>query len=802
MSVAHGQESALKSPNEVLVGSEEVSVSGQAAPGNSVLSTSTKKNSTTQVFVFSSKQLQQTGQTNIMAALAQLSPAVTSSPFSGMGGNGFNRTMQLRNLSADQTLILVNGKRRHVDANFNYQVGSNYGTEPTDISLIPMSAIDHIEIITEGASALYGQDAIAGAVNIVLKSDKKGGTTTVQNSGYYPGDGQGIDGTASYALPLGHNGGYFDIAGQITNQLPTNRSGDYLGQLYFDPNDPRNQSLGRNLQRFQGIIQSRLEAVSINTAVPISPKFEWYGTYTYSRKDSIQAETYRAPMNDNVVRALHPNGMEPRRTAAENDFQINNGFRSANFMGMQWDAYATYGRDQMRYGEFDTDNPTYGVDSPTTFYKGTYIASELTAGIKSTKYIHTSILPRPINVSFGFEYRHDTYQLVAGQPQSVSDGGIPILDGPDAGMPASAGAVDDFGIPQIAAGTLSRGVYDGSVNVDLFATRKWEWTLGGHVAAYSDEGIAPTGSIGTRYNFNKHWAIRANANTGYRPPTLGEEGFFAETTFPTYRTAQLPVNSPWARALGEGRLKGESSRSFSVGLDASITDNWTLTANLYRISINDRLYNTSQFGGSEIQNLLTPLGLPGVEYASYYANPVNTATNGGDVSTSYTLHASHLGLFRFSFSVNISDTQISKYNAAPPLLAAMGQPYFNRTNVEYLLHSNPRNTEMLTVYWQRGPWSINAQEVRYGSYTYVAAPSLTEAQWTHANPSFITNLEVGYDFMKKWHVAVGAYNLGNKYPTRANSASRGALQNAFTYAANSPYGFSGGQYYVKASVKF
>lgn len=780
---------------------ENVSVQGTRL-ANTVLSPSTREHSTAQVFRYSAEQLKETGQTNILAAIAQLSPAVTSSPFGGIGGNGLNKTMQLRNLGADQTLMLVNGKRRHVDANFNYfQSGPNYGTDPADLSLIPMSAIDHVEIITEGASALYGQDAEAGAVNIVLKRNTKGGTINLQNSGYYVGDGQSFDGSADYGMALGRNGGYLNVAAQIANQLSTNRSGDYLGNLYF-AGDPRNQTANRDVQRIAGSPRTLLETVSTNAAHPIGHGLELYNTSTFAHKDMVQAQTYRAYSNDNVIRSFYPNGMQPQALAEEYDFQVDNGIRARNLLGMQWDAYVNYGRDSMKTQITDTDNPTMGLASPTTFKTSLFISTELATGLKATKVFHSPSLPRPISLSYGFEYRYDTYQVGAGDEASVLNGGVPILDGPNAGQMASAGAVDKFGVPKEAGGTINRGIYDGSINLDMYATKRWEWTFGGHVVSYDDVGTHPTGSVGTRYNFSDHFAIRANANTGYRAPTLGEQAFFAETTYPTYRTAQLPVNSPWAKALGATKLKGEQSRSFSLGVDATLLPNWTLTANIYRISIADRLFNTSQFGGSQVESLLSGAGLPGVLYASYYSNPVNTTTNGGDIATAYTLKTDRLGTFQFRFAVNIADTQISHYNSTPSILAGMGLTTFNRTNKEYLLHSAPRNIENLTVLWNRGPYSIRVQEQRFGSYTWVASPSLQQSQWTYAGPSYITNLELGYDILQKWHVAVGAYNLGNHYPTKANSASRAALQNAFTYAGNSPYGFNGGMYYVKTSLKF
>ena len=206
---AHKQDVLQASP-------ELISVVGKQE--DPVLSGTTRRHSTVNVQVVSAQEIVRTGQSNAMAALEQLMPSVSSPSFSGVGSNRFIRTMQLRNLSADQTLVLVNGKRRHLTANFNANAGPNSGTEPADLSLIPLSAIDHIEVITEGASALYGQDAIAGAVNIVLKHNTSGGSLNFVDSGYYAGDCVGVNGYGDYAIKLGNRGGYLDVAAQVSNQ--------------------------------------------------------------------------------------------------------------------------------------------------------------------------------------------------------------------------------------------------------------------------------------------------------------------------------------------------------------------------------------------------------------------------------------------------------------------------------------------------------------------------------------------------------------------------------------------------------
>jgi len=84
------------------------------------------------------------------------------------------RAAGLRRLNADQVLVLVNGKRRHNSALLQSSSWTSSGSTPADLDLIPLSAIDYIEILRDGAAAQYGTDAIAGVINIRLKRDDGG----------------------------------------------------------------------------------------------------------------------------------------------------------------------------------------------------------------------------------------------------------------------------------------------------------------------------------------------------------------------------------------------------------------------------------------------------------------------------------------------------------------------------------------------------------------------------------------------------------------------------------------------------
>ncbi|MFT8419296.1 MAG: TonB-dependent receptor [Acetobacter sp.] len=756
----------------LMASAESIDVGGHSS--NSVLTPSTPRHSTTQVTVVTGAELLKTGQTSVLAALAQANPAITTAALPGGGASSFVQTMQLRGQSPDDTLILVNGHRRHIGANFNANSGTNWGSEPSDISLIPISAIDHIEVVTEGASALYGQDAIAGAVNIVLKHNTHGGSVNFKNSGYYAGDGQGLDGSADYGMALGHSGGYLDLAAQVTHQQPTSRGGDFYGTLF---NGSQNQTADRDVQRGLGTPKSTLETISENMSVPVISDFNFYSTSTFSHRRSDVAETFRPVTNTALVNPnLYPNGDQPYIGMDQYDFETDNGIKTHQF-GFAWDAYLTYARDKQNYSTTHSENMAFPDSTQTSFDDGASISSEMTAGLRGSRSFHPSWAPKPINLRFGGEYRHDTFEMTAGEPASW--------------MPP--GATDHAGNVPMSATHQSRDIYEGNINLDFYITKKWEWTLGGRVASYSNVATVETGSIGTRYNFNKRWAIRANINTGYRPPTLGALSYFYAAPYANYTTYQIPGSSDIAKYLGASKMSGEYSHSYSIGVDATPVDDFHLTANLYYISIDGRMGSTATINtnsyGPELQALLAAANLSS-GYLTYYSNLYNTQTFGGDLSADYTLRTRNLGKFRFAMGINFSDNEIKK---------ELNSQRVDEYTKMMVLHSAPKNREQISVNWELGKWSVFVQEMRYGSIVYMVSP--TSAPFTQ-NAGFITNMEVNYKITPHWNVGVGANNLGNKYPTRVPAALANTQQGLPKYASYSPYGFNGGMYYVKTSINF
>ncbi|MGS0646657.1 TonB-dependent receptor plug domain-containing protein [Komagataeibacter melomenusus] len=748
--------------------------------------TSTPRHSTTRVAIVTGADLLKTGQTNVIAALQQSSPEINAPP--GGGGGGYSttptQTVILRNLNADETLVLVNGVRRHASAIGNWNYGPAQGTEPADLSLIPLSAIDHVEIVTEGATALYGQDAIGGAINIVLKAgSRNGGTANIQNSGYYRGDGQGITAYGDLERQLGTKGGGMDLAWQVQNQLPTHRDGI-------------NPTLG-DVNRIEGLSRSLAELFSFNAHMPISRSVEAYGTATLAHRSTDRIGFIRGATNINNVPSLHPNGFEPIETFDEMDFQVNGGLRGTMPAGVAWNTYASFGREQVNEGVYDDNNPTFGALSQTSFNQGKIVNAELIGGAKFSKRFSSRALPKPAVLDWGLEYRHDTYQIGAGDYQSWATG-------PDYTGSNSPGATGYNGFQPSNAGNWSRDIFDGHVGLDIFVTRKWEWTIGGHVVNYSDTTTAPTGSIGTRYNFTKNFSIHANVNTGYRPPTLGAIHYDATSSGPGYTTVNLSQTNDVARLLGSHNPKGEYSRSYSIGLDWTPVRDLQLSVDGYRIDINDRIESTSAFSGTVMADYLSAHGVgDNITYASYMTNIGNTTTNGFTAKISYKFPIKPAyGVLIGSVQANAADTEMTHYASTPGILTTLGQTYFSKAAETELLRSSPKNKESFSLNWSKGRYSVFVQEQRYAGVAWLVYQSDPGAYWTHVRPQVITNLEasarVGHGFV----ITLGANNLFNKYPTRTNRQALKESSGVFAYPMTAPGGYEGGYYYARLGYTF
>ncbi len=389
------------------------------------------------VDVFTAQEIRQSGRTETSQIIEMLAPSFNFPRPSVTDGTDHIRPATLRGLNSDQLLVLINGKRRHNSSLVNINGSVGRGSMAVDLNAIPPSAIDHIEILRDGAAAQYGSDAIAGVINIILKSDAPG-ELSVQTGKTNAGDGQSVvtDGSYSWALP---RGGYLNLSGEMRNRDSTNRTGADTRQQYFT-GDPRNNVgvLNNRIDSWVGDPKMNGGAGFYNLDIPMNSDVQFYsfGGMSYSR--GLAAGFFRRAEDDRTLRAYYPNGFLPLIGSHIWDFSGAAGFKGT-LSDWNWDLGSVFGRNTFRYDVDNSVNVSMGTNSPTTFNAGTMSFDQWTTTLDVQRSFNVG-WAEPLSVAWGAEARRDHYGISAGDQASWINGGIPILDGPDSGNAAAAGA--------------------------------------------------------------------------------------------------------------------------------------------------------------------------------------------------------------------------------------------------------------------------------------------------------------------------------------------------------------------------
>ncbi|HEX5007776.1 MAG TPA: TonB-dependent receptor [Hyphomonadaceae bacterium] len=584
------------------------------------------------VQVLPGEMLLETGATDLMNALATQTPSFSANQ---TGGDMASQTLtaQMRALSPNHALVLVNGKRRHITSN----VAAGSGAMAADMSFIPSAMIERVEVLTDGAAALYGSDAIAGVFNVILKDDYEGGSFTAGYSGYEDGGGEADTWQGNWGF--GNEDAYFNIGFEVENRESVARPSDYgpgacmadkvACQAYLDTGYLKYGSTYRNgalagylasndvnmvfnpefpyLNHVGDPPEIHRKAAMFNTGWHINDHMELYGYGSFGEKQAKSHETYRRPSQDggvdlnrdgdrsdtvNGVREstvnFYPYGFTPFEESDERDFEAAIGLRG-DTDGWWWDVATAFGKSKMDV--FTTNSMNFTLwnqtgTSPTDFYDGTYWSSQWTTTANVSKDFNVG-LANPMTFATGIEFRQDEYGIKPGEPASYYGSGAASFPGYN---------------PAVNTGSYDRNSYAGFVNFILEPTDNWLVDIAGRYENYSDFGDETIGKITTRYDFADWLAFRGTASTGFRAPTLGEEYYSAVNVGPTSASPQLQPNGAGAAALGFGDgLQPETSTNFSAGFVLNdILPNLTMTLDAYEITIDDRVgrgsfaYSTGQ----------------------------------------------------------------------------------------------------------------------------------------------------------------------------------------------------------------
>ncbi|HEX8661499.1 MAG TPA: TonB-dependent receptor, partial [Brevundimonas sp.] len=533
---------------------DEVVVTGTRAPNRSRLDTLSP------VDVVTSEDLQNRGTTELGAALAQAVPSLTFQRPAVVDGTDSIRPATLRGLSPDQTLVLVNGTRRHASALVNVNGSVGRGSAAVDLNTIPTGALDRIEVLRDGASAQYGSDAIAGVVNLRLREAASGGGASFTAGQYYTTvdtartggrdeeDGGTLTASGWQGFGLGADG-FLTLSAEYLQRDPTNRAD-------LDPRVTPNAVTARF-----GDPEVEQWTVFANAGLPLGNGWEAYGWAGYQDRDSESAAFPRLANNANNVAAIYPNGFLPKIAINSQDLSLAGGLRG-EVGGWAADVNLVYGRNALDFRTEESLNATYGAASPTSFDSGSLIYDQLVLGLDVARQYDIGLYG-PLNVAAGLEARRETYEIQAGQPESYNRG-------PLGGNTALAGGAQGFvGFQpsnEVDEDRTAIGVY-----LDVEAPVTEQLTVAGAVRFedYSDFGTSTTGKISARYDFTPAFALRGSVSTGFRAPSL-QQSYFTSTASviqngAVVETGTFPATSPVAGVLGAEPLDAETSTNYTLG---------------------------------------------------------------------------------------------------------------------------------------------------------------------------------------------------------------------------------------------
>jgi len=795
----------------------------------------TAANSAAPIQVVGVSALKRTGPTDLSIALFN---AVPSLNIQTTGGDAAAISIQaaLRGLGPNDTLVLVDGKRRHTTSSLAVDGGSPYsGAFSADLGLIPIDSIDHVEVLTDSAASQYGSDAIGGVINIILKKSATAGSITGTLGQYYDSQGKTGDISINKGFALGDKG-FINITlenrfhGFSVQGIGDNRLTDSNGNLLPGLGSPNsNVATLKNfpyINQLNGDPEYNLYNAMYNAGYDLGDGVEAYSFATFSSSAAQHYENDRIPSLISGVTSLgatvypFPYGFDPLEKFNQTDYAITGGLKGTT-KGWNWDFSSTYGGNHQDVYTINSGNASLypilqaasstPIIPQTNFYDGAYNATQWTNNLDFNRDF-TVGLASPLNVAIGFEQRRETFSIAPGEPSSYFE----------------TGGESFIGYTPLDKTNVNRTNY--AIYVDLAADliKGLHTDLSGRWEHYSDFGTTWNGGLTARYDFNPMFALRGTIATGFRAPTLGEEYYSGTNVSPTSIDVQLPPNSAAANAYGIPALKPETSTNISVGFVAHPIARMQITLDAYQIQIDDRilvsgfLYGTNTVGGDYTlisQNVLdaiqargvtlppsapygTPPGLNQLSYAgvSVFANAANTRTRGIELTGNYASDFGDYGHVDWTLGLSYNHTAITAIAALPTALQnpAYGQTtYLTPTALTGITTAVPEEKVIMQGYYSLHKFSLNLRETIYGGTSQYSA---NNTEYYQIGATGITDIDIGYKITDYLKIDVGANNLFDVIPPTGDPAGGGHVFHVpYAFA---PWGGNGGYYYTRATVTF
>lgn len=802
------------------------------------------------VDMLTAEDLRDTGQVELGRMLQISAPSFNFSSSTVSDGTDALRPATLRGLGPDQTLVLINGKRRHQASLIHINTSVGRGTAGTDMNAIPVAAIQRVDILRDGAAAQYGSDAIAGIINIVLKDSDEDGQVDISSGQTSEGDGTTTVLNMNKGFDLGGSG-FFNISASYRDRERTNRADPQGVCLYGGCVDTDNNGYlepsaeyadleinGPARDGFRiGDADSRQFAVVINSALELG-EGELYGFITYSRRENESGAFYRNPMDTNGVDTalltdgLNPadsNGFLPLIYSEIDDVSYNFGYQIELRNDASIDLSYTKGVNHIDYHTRNSANYSYanfmqyGLGLTDDQIRQTIPREAYAYGLElSLQTINLDFTQRYNNwsLALGTELRTDEYKIIEGDPYAYFDYDTDPATGDARYSQDTGGGIQGFnGIAPESALEEQRSVISFYIDSEYDISDRWMLSAALRYDDYDGFGDTINYKLASRFALTDDFSLRTSASTGFRAPSM-QQLYFNNVSTQIRDAGAVTVgtfrnDSPVVRALGVPELKEEESQNFSIGFVANLTSNWNLTIDAYAINIDDRIAISNQLdaGDDPGAGLLTgALAASAVESAQFFLNGADTETKGVDlVSTYYGIELGD-GALDLTLAANFTETEVtdtfvpvgSAFSGADPATI------FSAQDISIIEEWQPKDRLVLSGKYSLGAWSANLALNRYGEYTVLDSSSQTYGA------ELLTDINVRYAFNNGFAVTLTGSNIFDVTPDEAtNTDSRGGLfesspgaqdmasDTVFRYSRRSaPFGFNGAFFAVAASYQF
>lgn len=786
-SPAFAQENTDTNASELRQG--QVVVTGTRTANRTALETAVP------VDVFPVEELTETGRVELNQILSTTVPSFNFNQTAINDGTDIIRPATLRGLSPDQTLVLVNGKRRHSSSLVNINGSVGRGSAAVDLNSIPTSAIGNVQVLRDGASAQYGSDAIAGVINVILREDDHGGGLNVRyganvtdpeglNRSEIDGQTTTIGGWSGFGL--GDNG-FLTVSGEYSLRKATNRAGLDPRQQF--PDDPAYAEVERNFDRLNHRYgNGRAENVNFffNSGYTLDSGVELYAFGGVQDREGESPGFYRRAQDSRNVPEIYPGGFLPVIGGDVTDYSLGGGIRGVAG-GWDYDVSAVYGSNELDYSVNNSLNASIGPTSQTSFNAGALAFDQVTVNADIVK-TFDNLLPGETSLAFGAEYRDESFQITAGEEASY-------IQGP---LPAAAGSQVFPGFTPSSEVDVSRDAASIYGEVEWVPNAQTLLSAAVRYEDYSDFGDAVTGKLAGRYDFTDQVAVRGAISTGFRAPRLQQQYFTAiSTNFidgVPFEIGTFPATSPAAVALGGGQLDAEDSTSYSLGFVLTPTNDWFVTIDAYQINIDNQIFLTENLGGADVDAVLAAAGVTGVQRVRFFQNGIETESKGVDIVTKYAFDFGDMGSLDASAAFNYSKTEVTH---VPANTVIPDLTLFSRSNTLTLEESAPETKFILAGNYTYQQADFVLRATRFGE---VLVPSNNPSNDFTLDADWIIDASVNFNVTDKFSVGVGADNLLDEYPTMTPDGLN--FNGIFPYSSRSPYGFSGRFVYARASYNW